>query len=117
MLSESNSIMTPELRLSYYISLTYSTVTHLSTFGRAVSKAFEPIFGTHKPVKSKSYITMLSSDFNSVQLNSELSVRYYSRISLSRTFKGPKYLFEMERVRDEISLKTHSRDQIFIGST
>ena len=24
----------------------------------------------------------------------------YSRISLSRTFKGPKYLFEIERVRD-----------------
>ena len=24
----------------------------------------------------------------------------YSRISLSRIFKGPKYLFEIERVRD-----------------
>ena len=29
--------------------------------------------------------------------------RSYSRISLSRTFKGPKYLFELEKVRDRES--------------
>ena len=70
----------------------------------AISGIF-PAFSAGKKISSKIGLDHILGIPNThlyvkIQTKPMMKSREYSRISLSRTFKGPKYLFEIKRVRD-----------------